>query len=238
MKESEFNVKEFSDSAAWGDEVWKDVIQVASLDDLGERAAKYIKLSADENAKYSQGMRAYLGELATKASDDAQHTDSLTGVKNRRYLDKKIGDGSLERKKHDATSVLMFDIDYFKKVNDNYGHQVGDKVLKDVSGVISKVMRRTDIFGRYGGEEFLGILPGTDLEGALVVANKINEAVRKSKVLPDGGNVTMSIGVSEVKSKKDIRGVIENADKALYKVKESGRDGAGYLSLQGKFYRN
>ena len=121
----------------------------------------------------------------------------------------------------------MTDIDYFKSVNDTYGHAVGDLVLKTVSRVIKNQLRDYDIAGRYGGEEFVVLLPHTKLDEAQMVAERLRKAVENkkidiSKILPDKGdiNVTISLGVSQYKDNE----FIQEADKALYEAKDSGRN--------------
>ena len=129
----------------------------------------------------------------------------------------------------------MTDVDYFKNVNDTYGHTSGDLVLKTVSNVIKHQLRDYDIAGRYGGEEFVIILPFTKLEEAEMVAQRLRKAVENtniviSKVNPDvqkkNINVTISLGVCEYKNGDDEKSLLQKADKALYKAKENGRNRA------------
>jgi diguanylate cyclase (GGDEF)-like protein len=127
----------------------------------------------------------------------------------------------------------MLDIDHFKAVNDTYGHPAGDSVLKDVAGLVRRSVRDVDICGRYGGEEFVVLLPQTPLEGALLVAERMREAVR-SKAFDLRGEscqvtVSMGVAVSPVNGTDAIK-LIAAADEALYLSKKNGRDrvtGAG-----------
>jgi len=127
-------------------------------------------------------------------------------------------------------SVVMADIDHFKNVNDTYGHSAGDEILKAFAGLMQKALREVDVIYRYGGEEFLVLLPETDAQGALLVAERIRKAV-DSKVLKhrDDPNikirVTSSFGVS-INNEKDLShlDIIKRADKALYEAKNSGRN--------------
>ena len=127
----------------------------------------------------------------------------------------------------------MSDIDFFKKVNDNYGHAVGDCVLKTIAKTIKKELREEDIASRYGGEEFIFLLPHTKLDEALVVAERLRKKVEKKKINVEEYNikdvkeisVTISIGVSEYnKNDKTPEALYKNADSALYKAKEGGRN--------------
>ncbi len=155
-------------------------------------------------------------------------TDGLTGLFNHRLFQEKLS-GEFKRFKRFSKpiSLVLADIDHFKKVNDTYGHPVGDLVLKRVAQVIKETVRDIDIPARYGGEEFAVILPGTPGEGAMNIAERLRQKVKGSPLFSDGRqiNVSMSIGIatspSDAKSKEEL---IEKADKALYHAKHSGRD--------------
>jgi diguanylate cyclase len=156
--------------------------------------------------------------------------DALTGLNNRKALDKKINDLC---KKFDNSqglfSVLMLDIDYFKKFNDQYGHQIGDEVLCIVGSQLKKNLKGKDFPSRYGGEEFIILLPNTTLDNACVVADQIREKISKKrlKIKKTGqpiGNITVSIGVSEIRERDTAISVVERADAALYMAKDSGRN--------------
>ena len=151
-------------------------------------------------------------------------TDGLTGLYNHRYivdaLSSRITEATRYRK---PLSIGMFDIDYFKKINDKYGHVFGDEVLIKISSVIEETIRKVDIAGRYGGEEFLIVIPDTDSSGAYKTAERIRESIEKIKWDKDGLKVTISGGVCEFKD-EDSGKLITKADKLLYKAKESGRN--------------
>jgi diguanylate cyclase (GGDEF)-like protein len=166
-----------------------------------------------------------------KALDTAQ-MDPLTSVRNRRFMDKHFHQLITEHyKKQLPLSVIMIDIDFFKKYNDNYGHQQGDKVLIDVTKAISSILReKTDVLCRYGGEEFVVILAGAKVHIAERVADRIKTAVNgiaiKHEDSEAAGFITVSQGVySAVPSNTDSeKTFIEYADRGLYKAKNSGRN--------------
>lgn len=158
----------------------------------------------------------------------AASSDHLTKLLNRKALS-ELKEMIFEESKHTNTplSALMIDIDYFKQVNDQYGHSMGDKVLMAMSNIICKGIRETDYCFRYGGEEFLVVLPQTNLEQALLVAKKIHEHVKGATIENDDVsiNVTLSIGVSTKDQGDDyLNEVIERADFAMYRAKNQGRD--------------
>ena len=155
-------------------------------------------------------------------------TDALTRMHTRRYLNERFEEefGRAKLKKL-PLSLLMIDIDHFKKVNDQYGHLTGDMVLREVARIIVMQIREIDIAGRYGGEEFCVILPDTDKAGALVVAERIRAAVHEHKIkaydtlLP----VTASVGVAAIPDDAvQMEELLDKADWALYRAKKSGRN--------------
>ncbi len=154
--------------------------------------------------------------------------DSLTGVFSRRYAQGRLGE-ELQRsmKFRHSVSVLMIDLDNFKSYNDQYGHLVGDAILKDAAGTIKENIRQIDLIGRFGGEEFIGILAETDALGALLVAERIRRAVeeKKLKIYDESLRMTLSIGIASFPAHgQDSGTLIDKADKALYAAKNSGRN--------------
>ena len=145
--------------------------------------------------------------------------DGLTGLDNHRSLH-RILEESL--RKYRKTSLLLIDVDYFKKYNDSFGHPAGDAVLKQLASVMLAVVRPGDSVCRYGGEEFAIVLPDTDSEAAEAVAQRLLESVRKE----DWPNkaVTLSVGICSTQSVRSKSALIEAADKALYVAKNAGRD--------------
>jgi len=153
-------------------------------------------------------------------------TDSLTGIKNRRsFFESSDKFFKLARRKELALSIIMLDIDFFKKVNDNYGHLVGDEILKFLVKTVNKELRDSDIFARYGGEEFIILLPYTDIDGAYKTANKLREIVEKTPYAGDENIfTTISLGIAQLSNEKTLNELIKKADEALYKAKDSGRN--------------
>ncbi len=153
-------------------------------------------------------------------------TDSLTGIYNRRYLELFMEKSIPIYKRTNSSLVFMIlDIDHFKKVNDNYGHQCGDEALRHTSSIISKNVRNSDVFVRFGGEEFAVILPNTDAAEGLIIAERIREAVEKSEFIYKNERIhfTISIGVSFYNG-DTAEELIGKSDNALYKAKENGRN--------------
>ena len=134
------------------------------------------------------------------------------------------------RYKKEKFSVMMFDIDFFKKVNDTYGHLAGDYILKELSALIKKSLRKSDICGRFGGEEFLILLPNTKASGALKLATKLNELVREhlfeydNKTIP----IRISLGMTTVSYSDSYHSIVQRCDEALYKAKNNGRNRVEY----------
>lgn len=156
-------------------------------------------------------------------------TDALTGLPNRRHFV-----DALEREFERSTryggslGLLVIDIDHFKRVNDTWGHLAGDKVLRDVAGILAYNLRQSDIAARFGGEEFAVLLPETDLEGAVLVAERyrLEIAARQFKIDGAGLQITVSIGAAALPRTQaaDATELLRRADAALYKAKESGRN--------------
>ena len=164
----------------------------------------------------------------------ASITDGLTGLMNRRYFDEVfLSEYRRAFRQKQPISVLMLDIDFFKRLNDNYGHQFGDLCLQEVAKRIQQSLNRPpDICARYGGEEFIIVLPNTPLEGAVRVAEMINKKIGATPVCDDENSVlvTISIGVSVCvpEQASNNEGLMKQADMYLYKAKENGRNQVAY----------
>tara|TARA_R110001592_G_scaffold363043_1_gene679546 strand:- start:28044 stop:29180 length:1137 start_codon:yes stop_codon:yes gene_type:complete len=151
-------------------------------------------------------------------------TDSLTGAYNRRYLEEQAAQAmeSWQRYRHSSTMLLM-DVDYFKRINDRYGHAVGDIAIKRLVEVISGRIRAVDILCRFGGEEFVVLLHETGIDGAVRIAEELRALVESADILPEG-NLTISTGVCEVIVADSVDHWFKLADSALYRAKRGGRN--------------
>jgi diguanylate cyclase (GGDEF)-like protein len=161
-------------------------------------------------------------------------TDGLTGVLNRRYFFER-GQNELERSLRygHELSMLILDIDHFKQVNDRFGHQAGDFVLGELAELADQSIRSTDLLGRYGGEEFIMILPEADLESAQAVAERLRQKIEKHKFVFDEQTIqiTISIGVSSwTNPDTELDDLISRADRSLYAAKHAGRNRVGNSS--------
>lgn len=174
--------------------------------------ALQIKMALIESFTFLHGRVNYFMDQST--------IDPLTGLTNRRTLDDVI-QNLIEQ--NIPFSIIMLDLDHFKKVNDTYGHAVGDEVLKFLAEQMKRVTRETDFCCRYGGEEFTIILPKTDMEKAYTIAERLR-IIMETTDSPCGRPVTLSAGISSYPNTKDARELMECADKAMYKAKNSGRN--------------
>jgi diguanylate cyclase (GGDEF)-like protein len=151
-------------------------------------------------------------------------TDGLTGIFNRMKLEPIMTAEVLRSRRYGRLlSVLLIDIDHFKLVNDNYGHNIGDAVLRDVAAVLKENLREADSLGRWGGEEFLVVAPETSTDGARKIAEKLREAVDSHKFIRDI-KVTISVGVASLMADEWEEDMVRRADEAMYMAKNSGRN--------------
>ena len=169
---------------------------------------------------YRKQIEEKLRELAT--------TDGLTKIYNRRHF-LELSNQEFERVKRygAALSMLMVDVDNFKLVNDTYGHDIGDEALIALAEIGKNILRKVDIFGRIGGEEFAALLPATDLNGAVIVAERLRQAIEESCLQTDKGAIhfSISVGVAQAtESLKNIGGLLKATDGALYRAKGNGRN--------------
>lgn len=167
-------------------------------------------------------------EKAKQNAESLARTDSLTGINNRRafYEIANMLDNQARRSRR-PYSALMIDLDFFKAINDNYGHDSGDSVLVLVSELIVKVFRSSDVVGRVGGEEFGVMLPDTELEDAQALAEKLRNSIRETAIQGPKGEIriTASVGVAMMDDKAEsFEQVMSNADNALYQAKRTGRN--------------
>ena len=155
-------------------------------------------------------------------------TDALTGLTNRRrFLESLENERSRTERNGGALSLIMFDIDHFKKVNDTWGHAVGDKVLCEIAREMQLFLRKADSAARYGGEEFVILLPETELPGAALIANRLRQMVADTVITQDQGPpvaVTISIGIASLELDESGEKLLIRADQAMYRAKNNGRN--------------
>lgn len=167
-------------------------------------------------------------EQANNELEKLSRTDMLTKLNNRGFWEECLSrEFSRFQRYQTISSVVMFDIDHFKKVNDTYGHQAGDEAIRQVSRVLRENLRKTDIAGRYGGEEFGVILGNTDAEAAIVFCERVRKQVQEIVVHHEGHQIkfTVSLGISQaLNTTEDYKSWLEQADQALYAAKEGGRN--------------
>jgi len=151
-------------------------------------------------------------------------TDQLTGLYNRyKFTEIFVSEYKTMAQRDNSMSLIMIDIDYFKKINDTYGHNVGDAVLLQLSNILLRHLRNVDVISRWGGEEFLILLPTATVENAYKLGEKIRIAIQDFD-MDESLKITVSIGITEVKIGDDIKDSVKRADTALYEAKDSGRN--------------
>lgn len=228
-------------TADYGDtlgDVTKQIESAESIEDLG-RVVSSIVQDTKMMMQKNQDLEFQLTSSSTQVADLKKNldnvkreamTDGLTGLANRKAFDKQIQDWVDEAKTTGNTlCLLMLDIDHFKLFNDIYGHQTGDQVLRLVARTLTDGVKGRDFAARFGGEEFVIILPETPLAAALKVADKLRKSVEDKEVVNKTsheklGRITLSAGVAEYIKGESITDLIERADGALYDAKKSGRN--------------
>lgn len=173
--------------------------------------------------------RELLSEMALRKQVEEElkrqaSTDMLTGLANRHHMSQMLHEETVRAKRYAAAfSVIMFDVDHFKQINDNYGHDRGDEVLREIAARLETVLRETDRLSRWGGEEFLVLLPGTEMAGARELAERCRARL-EDEPFEAIGVVTASFGLALYDAKESIRELLHRADEALYHAKRSGRN--------------
>ena len=176
-----------------------------------------------EQALGKRGMEHLNEELKT-----ASRVDGLTGLYNRRYWQERFDEmHKLCVRREKPSTALMLDIDHFKRINDTYGHQAGDKVIKMLAALIKRCVRETDLAGRYGGEEFAIILNDSSVEDAKIVAERIRQLAQRLVVEHEGESISFTVSLGLAQFSPEFKGAmawLECADQALYEAKENGRN--------------
>lgn len=184
-----------------------------------------VEASHKDLIETKQALNALQAEMAE--TRQLLNEDALTGTLNRRGLDQTLSREIARAQRGDGTlSIGMLDLDFFKKVNDNYGHEAGDQMLVHFSSLIKSVMRKSDALVRYGGEEFTLILPDTDARGAQFVLARLQQVMGKSPLNYEGQeiNTTFSAGIATLRQDENSYALLRRADEALYSAKNGGRN--------------
>lgn len=176
-------------------------------------------------------------ELAQTELLQVSRTDRLTNLWTRGYWEERLyEEWERARRSQQVVSLVMFDIDHFKKINDNHGHQTGDEAIRLVARTLRDMSRDVDICGRYGGEEFVVILPNTPKEGALIFCERFRKALAANSVLgpaQESVQFTISLGIAELNDETEtVHQWVQQADTALYKSKSAGRNQTQIFSLE------
>ena len=197
------------------------IVERSTLDKLSKRDISYLEQLTRQSAITISRANAYSKVLQYAT------LDALTNLNNRRQFETRLKQEiAITKRQNNPLCAMMIDIDFFKKVNDTYGHASGDEVLRTVASVIKAQLRESDIPARYGGEEFAVLLPYTHIDEAKIVGERLRKAVEETTVSLDNLNinVTISMGLAEFRQDESGEELFAQADKALYKAKESGRN--------------
>jgi len=229
------------DTGAYGDELGKALSALATVDGSGvakatieaalastremEAKNRALETRLQESSDEIENLREDLESLRQEA-----YTDGLTGIANRRRFDQVLRHAAmLASEQGTALSLLMIDIDHFKEFNDTHGHQIGDQVLRLLAATLRENVKGQDTPARYGGEEFAIVLPNTERDNAVILAEQIRRAissknVRNRRTGEDLGRITISIGVAAYGYGESLSQFIHRADQALYLAKHAGRN--------------
>ena len=227
----------FYTSAEWGD-LFQLTVFFAAVNIIGmyifielsiNRRYRYLSYDEINKLYYLLNSEIVKKDEANKKLSVLAETDDLTGISNRRKFFMSINSEFTKSKRYKRPlSLLMMDIDYFKKVNDTYGHDAGDIVITEYTKRCLKELRQSDVFARIGGEEFAVLLPETSEEGAYILAERIRLSISKNKfaIIDKNISITSSCGVVSMEhtSFNDVSAFIKAADNALYMAKHSGRN--------------
>ncbi len=200
-------------------------VTIFPIVDKSGRVERFCMLVYDvtEQALGKLGMEHLNEELKT-----ASRVDGLTGLFNRRYWQERFDEMyKLCVRRDKPSTALMLDIDHFKRINDTYGHQAGDKVIKMLAALIKRCVRETDLAGRYGGEEFAIILNDSTVDDAKAVAERIRQLAQRLVVEHEGESISFTVSLGLAQFSPDFKGAmawLECADQALYEAKENGRN--------------
>ncbi|WP_455756189.1 diguanylate cyclase [Sulfurimonas sp.] len=213
----------------------EEILHINSNDEVGILTKSFMQMSQKLQKSYTE--LKTLNETLEKKVEERTHelkllavTDPLTQLYNRRYFTSASNDVlSIAKRKQENLSLIIIDIDKFKNINDAYGHKVGDDALVEFANILKNTQRKSDITCRFGGEEFVILLPETDIEGATKVAQKLRKETEKFSIIFESNQsvkFTISLGVSSVdlENEVNIESALKRADDALYEAKNEGRN--------------
>jgi diguanylate cyclase len=206
-----------------------------AMKDMAMRLLKETRRMQDTNRKLESKLESSRDDIAALQRDldevrRESMLDPLTKIFNRKCFDEGLAHAMAEaRRNGEPLSLMLVDIDHFKRFNDTYGHQTGDQVLRLVAMTLKSNIKGKDLAARYGGEEFVAILPSTDLDGAMIVADNIRKAIQAKELLKRStneklGRITASFGVAAFAPDDTASSLIERADRCLYAAKHAGRN--------------
>lgn len=208
----------------------------SGADTSDESLAELVVDVIGEVVRANQNLKSKLdtaeGRLQDQAVEIEAHmsrslTDALTGLPNRREFNERLEERmSAWKRRRDVFSLLLLDVDHFKKLNDRYGHLAGDQVLATIARALRGATRREDIVARFGGEEFAILLPSTSMDDAIQAAKKVREAVARVSISRNNQQITVTVsgGLATIESNERVDGLIQRADSALYAAKAAGRN--------------
>lgn len=194
----------------------------ASLDARFERQMRRLSKVARISDRYQEMMRQLNSTLR-----DVSYRDPLTGLYNRRMVMERLRDDAVRAVSEGrAYAIALIDIDHFKEINDCYGHELGDRVLEEFARLLTECVREGELCARWGGEEFLLVLPGAALGPARSVAMRVQEQLRRQPLMADNQPLwmTISVGVAQLRPGEHFSLTLDRADQALYRAKQLGRD--------------
>jgi diguanylate cyclase (GGDEF)-like protein len=197
----------------------QDNFGMASTIAFGVHSSAYVLVAVGFLASVLIEYQQHLSHLATE--------DPLTRLLNRRGLEEALRVSFAHASRQDLpTAAIMIDIDHFKKVNDSFGHETGDNVIQMVANLIDRMCRSSDVVARTGGEEFLAVLPNTDLDSARILAERIRRAIADQPLLVDQQRIpiTVSLGVASNQGDVSLDDLVQDADRAMYLAKQGGRN--------------
>jgi len=234
-KNIENTAETMQQSVEKSDDAYKEVIETLTgckdrvAEEIGNEIEKILYISATLKSELDAARRTLEKQREElKRLKEFSFKDQLTGLYTRKYMEEALNTVLYNFNRYSRPcSIIMLDLDDFKKINDTYGHLAGDTVLKTVASVVQRIIRRSDIPVRYGGDEFIVILPDTMLEDAVTVGEKIANKVQTIKFDKNGTNFkcTISVGVTHIKEGDTIETLLERVDQALYETKDKGKKG-------------